>query len=56
MKEGFICLAIAAVCFGVFAGLIKVLSLCFRFRFSWPLAVGLFVLWLIAKSVFGGKN
>ena len=56
MKEGFICLAIAAVSFGVFAGLMKVLSLCFHFQFSWPLAVGTFVLWLLAKSVFGGKN
>ena len=48
----FVFLAIMAVSFGVFAGLVKLLSLCFHFQFSWTLTSGLFILWLIAKSIF----
>ena len=43
---------IMAVSFGVFSGLVKLLSLCFHFQFSWTLTSGLFILWLIAKSIF----
>lgn len=48
--------AIFAVSFLVTSGL-WILSLCFGFDFSWKLAVGLWIVFLIEQSIFsGGKS
>ena len=37
-------------------GLIKLVTLCFGWTFSWPIATGIWFVMLLAKAVFGGKS
>ena len=45
-----------AIGWAVTVGIIKLLTLCFGWRFSLPAATGIWLLLLIAKSIFGGKG
>lgn len=40
----------------VTCGLIKLITLCFGWTFSWGMATGIWLILEIAKSVFGGKS
>ena len=56
---GFI-LLIFAVLYGlswiITCGLIKLVTLCFGWTFSWPIATGIWFIMLLAKTVFGGES
>lgn len=56
---GFI-LLIFAVLYGLSwiatCGLIKLVTLCFGWTFSWPIATGIWFIMLLAKTVFGGNS
>ena len=45
-----------AIGWAVTVGIIKLLTMCFGWRFSLPVATGIWLLLLIAKSIFGGKG
>lgn len=48
---------VMVISFLVTAGLIKVLSLCFGFIFSWKLALGIWVILIMLKPLFSsGKK
>lgn len=42
----------AAASFGLFAGMLKLLSMAFHFDFSWALAFGLYLLLIFTKELF----
>lgn len=48
--------ALEALSFGLAALIVWVLSLCFGFVFSWKLALGLWILFLVAQSIFKPRN
>ena len=39
----------------VTCGLIKLITMCFGWTFSWAIATGCWLIWCIAKSLFGKK-
>lgn len=43
---------VEAISFAISAGLIWVLSLCFGFTFTWKLALGLWIVFLIVQGIF----
>ncbi len=47
---------VMVISFLVTAGLIKVLSLCFGFVFSWKLALGIWVLFILIKWLLPSAN
>jgi hypothetical protein len=49
-------IALEALSFGLAALTVWVLSLCFDFVFSWKLALGLWILFLVAQSIFKPRN
>lgn len=49
-------IALEALSFGLAALIVWVLSLYFGFVFSWKLALGLWILFLVAQSIFKPRN
>lgn len=47
---------VMAISFLITAGLIKVISLCFGFVFSWKLALGIWVILIMLKPLFSSGN
>lgn len=45
-----------AISWAVTMGIVKLLTLCFGWRFSLPVATGIWILLMIAKAVFSGKG
>lgn len=47
---------ILAVCLGISwiltCGLVYLITLCFGWTFTWPIATGIWLVWLILKSIF----
>ena len=45
-----------AASFGLFAGMLKLLSMAFRFEFSWSMAFGLYLLLIFTKELFNRRK
>lgn len=45
-----------AISWGITVGIVKLLTLCFGWRFSLPVATGIWILLMIAKAMFSGKG
>ena len=44
------------ISFLITAGLIKVVTLCFGWEFKWTYVLGVWVIEIMLKSIFGSKN
>jgi hypothetical protein len=49
-------IVLEALSFGLAALIVWILSLCFGFVFSWKLALGLWILFLVVQSIFKPRN
>jgi len=60
MKKIIICVFIFAIMcgisFGVTAGVIKALSFCFGFIFTWKLALGVWIILWVLTALFKGRE
>ena len=45
---------LCAVSWGITCGLVYLVTLCFKWTFSWAIATGIWLLMILARSVFNG--
>lgn len=47
---------LAALSWGITCGLVYLISLCFKFEFSWAVGTGIWLISILVKAVFDGKK
>lgn len=60
LKNGFIGLLIVAALYAlswiITCGIIKLITMCFGWTFSWPIATGIWLMICLAKTVFSHRT
>lgn len=56
IKGIFVFITLIALSWLIFCGMFYIIAFCFSFEFSWKIATGFWLIWVMVRALFSGKK